>query len=405
MTTIPPRKGPFFDFLNRRVGIDFDEFIRTHTKYRHYMEFHQVVLPCDYGDAELEYLAIRNRCAMFDASSSRKYHIRGDRAGDFLDYLLTRPIGLSSPMRASYAVFCNSDGTLKDDAIVYKYADDDYLLMPALTHDEYFEELRGRFGSALSVTECSDSLAGISLQGPLSTTVLHSWGLDGIDGLKPFEVREYPLGEGRMRISRMGFTADLGYECWFDPALCTAFQERITAAARSLGMEIPGYGLTAVEACRLEGGLVVPGRECAIELAPQPGFERSPFELGLGWLVKFDGREFVGHRALRAESERGSRFALLSFAIDSPRTLGRQSKLYATIDGEDSVIGLLTSSSWSWGLRKTVGLASVERRYADCPRGHVYLSEGDERMVVDLKRGPLINLSRRTQLPAPVGLT
>jgi aminomethyltransferase len=405
MTAILLRKGPFFDFLNRRAGIDFDEFVRTHAKYRHYIEFHQFALPFDYGDAELEYRAIRNSCAMFDASSSRKYRIRGGRAGDFLDHLLTRPVSLSPTMRASYAVFCNPDGTLKDDAIVYKYAQDDYLLMPALTHDEYFEELRGRFGSAVSITQCSDSVAGISLQGPLSTTVLHSWGLDGIEELKPFEVREYALGGGRMRISRMGFTADLGYECWFDPALCTAFQEGITSAARRLGIEIPGYGLTAVEVCRLEGGLIVPGRDCAIELAPQPGFERSPFELGLGWLVKFDGREFVGNRALQAERDQGSRFALLSFEIDSPCKPGRQAKLYAAIDGADRDVGVLTSSSWSWGLQRTIGLASVERRYADCPRGYMRLGESDERVAVDLKRGPLINLPRRTQLPAPIGVT
>ena len=69
--------------------------------------------------------------------------------------------------RGLYVAFCNRDGTLKDDSILYKYADDDYLLMPAdINHDAYFEALQEQLEVAdVSIVECSDSLVGISLQG------------------------------------------------------------------------------------------------------------------------------------------------------------------------------------------------------------------------------------------------
>jgi aminomethyltransferase len=396
------RKSTFFDFLNRRDDLDFDEFLRVHTKDEHYIDWHHFVLPNDYGDAELEYRAIRNSCAMFDVSPIRKYRIRGGGAGAFLDHLLTRPVSPSPSMRGIYTAYCNADGSLKDDSILYKYADDDYLLMPAdIDHDVYFEALRARLDiHDVSIVECSDTLAGISLQGPLSATVLHRWHFDGVEELKPFDVREYSFAGGTIRISRMGFTADLGYECWFEPRLCSAFEEGVLSAGKSLGIEIPGYGLTALEACRLEGGLIVPGWDCATEADPNPDFERSPFELGLGWLVKFDGRDFVGRDALLAQRESGARFALRSFEIEDPRKPEDGAGLYATIDGADVAIGLVACSSWSWGLGRMIGHASVESRYADCKRA--YICWGEERVSAELTQGPLVRLPRRTQVPAPI---
>jgi hypothetical protein len=192
------RKSIFFDFLNRRNESDFSDFISDSIEDEHYINWNEFLLPHDYGDAAFEYAAIRNDCALFDASPIRKIRIHGSGSGKFFDRLLTRPVDHLASMRAIYAVFCNVHGTFKDDAILYKFADDDYLLMPSdIDHDAYFESLRERLGiSDVSIVECTDSLVGISLQGPLSATVLHRWGFDGIEDLAPFEIAEYPLADG-----------------------------------------------------------------------------------------------------------------------------------------------------------------------------------------------------------------
>ena len=268
----------------------------------HYINWNQFVLPHDYGDAEREYLAIRNSCAMFDVSPIRKIHVTGIGAGNFFDRLLTRPVSNLPAMRATYTVFCNEDGSLKDDAILYKYADDDYLLMPSdVDHSPYFESVCRRFG------------------------------------------------------------------------------------------------LSALQACRLEGGFIVAGWDFATELDPKPGFERSPYELGLGWLVNLDAADFVGRNALAEQKKNGHRFTLRSFEINSNSPPDDGEELYISVD-DDTLVGSVNCSGWSWGMNKTIGNASIKSEHAAL--GHAWIELGGQRLQVRLSRGPLITLERRNKVPA-----
>ena len=76
---------------------------------------------------------------------------------------------------------------------------------------------------------------------------------------------------------------------------------------RKLNFELIGYGLNALEVCRLEGGFVVAGWDFATELDPDPDFERSPYEVGLGWLVNLQGIDFVGKQALLSKQDAGQK--------------------------------------------------------------------------------------------------
>jgi len=393
------RKSVFFDFLNRHDDAGFEHFMANAIEDEHYINWNQFVLPHDYGDAEYEYFAIRNNCAMFDVSPIRKIRVTGTSAGDFFDRLLTRPVSELPAMRAIYTVFCNEDGSLKDDAILYKYADDDYLLMPSdVDHSLYFVAVCQKFGlSDVAFTECTDSWAGMAIQGPRSASVLQNMGFDGIERLEPYEVRDYELTGVTIRISRMGFTADLGYECWFEPGLADEFMQCIEAVKSSMGIEMPGYGLSALQACRLEGGFIVAGWDFATELDPRPGFERSPYELGLGWLVKLDAADFVGQDALAEQKKSGHRFTLRSFEIDNNSPPDDGAKLYAGVD-DDTLVGSVNCSGWSWGMNRTIGNASIFSEHAAL--GHAWIELGGKRLQVMLCRGPLIALERRNKVPA-----
>ncbi len=393
------RKSTFFDFLNRHDETDFERFMANSIEDEHYINWNEFSLPFDYGDAKSEYLAIRNACALFDVSPIRKIRVRGTGAANFFDHLLTRPVSGLPTMRATYTVFCNENGSLKDDAILYKFADDDYLLMPSdIDHSPYFETLCQQFGLAdVEFTECTAAWAGLAIQGPQSAAVLANMGFDAVEQLRPFEVKRYEINGNKLYVSRMGFTADLGYECWFEPGLADAVMERIQSARSTMNIVIPGYGLSALQACRLEGGFIVAGWDCSTELDPIPNFERSPYELGLGWLVKLDGAPFVGREALQVQKETGHPFTLRSFEVDAADPPEDGDTLLIGPEG-DATVGIVNCSSWSWGMNKVIGNASIRTEHADLEDAWIILD--GKHVQVRLSRGPLLNLERRNQVPA-----
>ena len=132
-----------------------------------------------------------------------------------------------------------------------------------------------------------------------------------------------------------------------------------------MGIEIPGYGITAMEACRIEGGFIVPGWDCATERDRSPGFERTPYELNLGWLVELNQVDFVGRDALRENKNSGQRFALRGLVIESRTQPDEKATIQATIDGEILEIGTMPCISYSWGMERMIGNGSIQLPYAD----------------------------------------
>jgi aminomethyltransferase len=305
-------------------------------------------------------------------------------------------------MRASYVVMCNDDGTIKDDAILFKFNDDDYLLMPSdIDHTPYFETLRDQFGlEDISFTNVSQEFAGMAIQGPASASALLHMGFERVEDLRPFEVRDYPLDDNIVHVARIGFTADLGYECWMKPVLLPAFRQRIEAARLETGLAMPGYGLRTLETCRLEGGFVVAGWDFATELDPQPGFERTPFEVGLSWIVELDARNFVGRDALNAQRNSGQRFYCRRIQIASRIEIEDGDLVYADVNGESIEIGFVACSSWSWGLQQMIGNASIRAEFKDIT--NAWLTLDGHKVSAILGHGPFINLEWRNQVPAPL---
>ncbi len=397
------KKAAFYDSFNRR-NYDFDQFMAESVEDEHYIDWNGYLLPMHYGDAEFEYDAIRNSCAIFDGTPFRKIRLVGSGAGQFLDHLVTRPVSELESMRATYVVFCNDDGSLKDDSVLFKFADDDYLIMPSdVDHIPYFKELQQRLRiDSVSFDDHTFTMTGLAIQGPQSAAAMIEMGFAGVEHLRPFEVRGYEIDGAPWYVSRTGFTADLGFECWLATDSADEMIRRVETARSELGIAIPGYGLDAVQACRLEGGFIVAGWDCATEVDPQPGFERSPFELGLGWLVDLDAAPFVGRDALAEQKRNGIPNTLRSFEVDATEVPEDGACLFDSAAADAVQVGIATCSNWSWGRDAVIGNASMKSEHADRERAWVEINGGLHE--VKLSRGPLINLDRRNQVPASVEL-
>ncbi|NNF17562.1 MAG: aminomethyl transferase family protein, partial [Gammaproteobacteria bacterium] len=309
-----------------------------------------------YYDAELEYFAIRNSTGVFDLCPMNKYCISGPDAADYLNRLVTRDVSGLRPGRVTYVAWCNDAGKLLDDGTLFHLHDGVYRLCAYEHHLAWLTA--AAIGFDVNVREETSDVAALAVQGPTSCAILRDMGLDDIDTLTPFGVRHYPFGDSELAVSRTGFTGDLGYELWVDPHLAIPLWDTLFEAGRLRG--IRPIGGDALDMARIEAGFLQAGVDFlnATHLV-RPGRARSPFELGLGWLVDFDKPVFNGRRALLEEQRRGPVWQMVKLDIEGNKP-AHHSYIYA---GRKKQVGFVTSAMWSPVCKANIALASVKAPY------------------------------------------
>ncbi len=304
---------------------------------------------------EQEYFAIRNATTLYDLTPMVKYRVAGPDALPYLNRLVTRDIAKLKPERVSYCVWCNDAGHLIDDGTIFRLGEGEYRICTAERQIDWL--LDSAIGFEVEIEEITEQIAALAVQGPTSCAVLKSLGLQGIEKLKPFEIGRFTLQADRLTVSRTGFTGDLGYELWMEPEAAGTVWDALMEAGRSRG--IRAIGSQALNVARIEAGFLLPNVDfVSAEHTIRTGRDRSPLELGLGWLVDFRKGHFTGRRALLAESIQGMRRQLVGLDIAGNKP-AHNSLLY-TDDSGRREIGSVTSAIWSPTCKRNIALAIVD---------------------------------------------
>jgi aminomethyltransferase len=305
-----------------------------------------------YYCSTMEYFAGRNACGVFDLTPMIKHRISGPDALPYLNRLATREVGKIAPGRVGYAVWCDDQGQVIDDGTVFHLDDKDYRICSQEHHIDWLSINAAGFD--VQVREETHDVAALAVQGPTSCATLKRMGLTGIENIKPFGLARFDLAGAELMVSRTGFTGDLGYELWIDPDHADALWNRLFEAGELHGIQ--PMGSEALEMLRIEAGFIMAGVEFMPAMQTvRPGHTRSPFELGLGWLVDFSKPLFNGRRALLHEQQNGSRFALARLDIEDNKP-ARHSYVF---DMKNNNIGWITSAMWSPSAKKNIALATV----------------------------------------------
>ena len=82
-----------------------------------------------YTDVDEEHAAVRESAGLFDLSGLRKMHIKGKDAYETVDYLLPRDMTKIYVGKSAYTILLTKEGGVEDDAIIYRLADDHFLLV------------------------------------------------------------------------------------------------------------------------------------------------------------------------------------------------------------------------------------------------------------------------------------
>ena len=309
--------------------------------------------PHAYTCSSMEYFAARNTCTVFDLTPMSKYRIAGKDALPYLNRLVPRDVSKIKPGRVGYTVWCDEHGQVIDDGTIFHLGEDDYRLCSQERHLDWL--MTNRIGFDVSVTDETHDVAALALQGPTSCATLKNMGLEGVENMKPFDIRHFPFENSRLMVSRTGFTGDLGYELWIEPAQAETLWDRLFEGGELHGIQ--AMGDEALQMLRVEAGFIQARHEfMPAHATVRTGHTRSPFELGLGWLVDFSKPVFNGRRALLAQKKQGHRYNLVRLDIDGNKP-ARDSYVFTT---KKKKVGTVTSAHWSPSAKASIALATLE---------------------------------------------
>lgn len=301
-----------------------------------------------------EYFAVRSGCAVMDLTPMEKYRITGKDAYAYLDRLLTRDISTLKPGRVTYVVWCDDAGKVIDDGTLFQFGEQDYRLCSQ--HHQLDWLLMSASGYDVQIETETHDVAALAVQGPTSYSVLTAAGIGGLEQLKPFGIVDLHCGDIPVTVSRTGYTGDLGYEVWVEPADALRLWDAIFSVQGQY--DIQPMGLDALEMVRIEAGFIMPGFDFnTAESTIRNGYDRSPYEVGLGWVVSLDKGHFTGRKALIAEKSQPIRRRLTKLVVDGNKPVG-EAFIYTGKGGK--LVGEIKCTIWSPVLKANLALADID---------------------------------------------
>ena len=309
-----------------------------------------------------EYFAVRSSCSVMDLTPMEKYRITGPDAWRYLDRLLTRDLSKLKPGRVTYVVWCNDEGKVIDDGTLFQFGNNDYRLCSQ--HHQLDWLMISAMGFDVRIEVETHDVAALAIQGPTSYSVLAEAGIAGLDELRPFGIANLHCQGFPVVVSRTGYTGDLGYEVWVDPDNALAMWDAIFAVRSRY--DVHAIGLSTLEMVRIEAGFIMPGFDFnTAESTVRADYDRSPYEVGLGWVVNLDKGHFTGRKALLAERERPAKRRLVKLVVDGNKPVAEA----FIFDGKNGTqVGEIKCATWSPILKANLALADIECRGGSLPK-------------------------------------
>lgn len=307
------------------------------------IEFAGWEMPVQYESALKEHLAVRQSVGLFDVSHMGQLEVRGRKALATVQKVTCNDAGRVADGQTQYSAFLYPDGTFVDDIVVYRItAEHFFICVNAANKDKDYQWLRRHQEGEVEILDSSDHYALLALQGPNAPQVLQS-----VTPADLVSVKRYWFIQGEVvgvpaLISRTGYTGEDGFELYI---LCETaelvWQELLAAGAP---FSIRPAGLAARNTLRLEVRYALYGNDI--------DETTTPWEAGLGWIVKMHKGNFIGREALEQQKQQGVVRKLVGFEMVDRGIPRDHFPVY--VDGKP--FGHVTSGSFSPSLQRGIGL-------------------------------------------------
>jgi aminomethyltransferase len=313
------------------------------------VEFGGWEMPVQYSGIVDEHRAVRTTAGLFDVSHMGEFAVEGPGALDFLQSLVPNNVAKLAENQALYSQICRENGGTIDDLLIYHLGPDRYMVVVnagTMEKDWGWFSQHAAGKADLMLANRSAETALIALQGPRALAILAPLTGAPLDDIVYYHCTPGTVAGIDCIISRTGYTGEDGFELYTSSENAVALWRKLLAAGKEHGL-LPA-GLGARDTLRLEAGYCLYGHEL--------DETTNPLEAGLGWTVKLNKGDFIGHDALAAIKAQGLKRKLMGIEMIE-RGVPRGG--YAIFDN-DRQIGALTSGAPSPALGKNIGMGYVE---------------------------------------------
>lgn len=309
-------------------------------------------MPVQYEGVNAEHETVRKSVGVFDVSHMGEFLIEGPKALELVQKVTTNDASLLTVGKAQYSCLPNDNGGIVDDLIVYRIKEDTYLLVVNASNIEKdWSWISSKNDIGAAMRNLSDDYSLLAIQGPKAVEAMQSLTSHDLSAIQfyHFVIGDF-AGIEHVIISATGYTGSGGFEIYCKNTEVKQIWDKVFEAGAKFG--IKPIGLAARDTLRLEMGYSLYGNDI--------DDNTSPFEAGLGWIVKFT-KAFNNSDKLSEEKKGVLKRKLVAFELDDK---GVPRGGYDIVDSEGNLIGKVTSGTMSPSLKKGIGLGYVAPEFS-----------------------------------------
>ncbi|MDX6385723.1 MAG: aminomethyltransferase [Blastocatellia bacterium] len=315
------------------------------------VEFGGWDMPVQYTAGTMtEHLRTRTQAGLFDVSHMGEIDVRGPDAIPFVNRLTSNDVTKLIDGQAHYSALTTPEGTVIDDLLVYRFAEDHLLLVVnAGTTEKDWDWIKSHHAvENVALKNVSADFCQIAIQGPRALSLLQTMTAVPLNEIKYYHFREGEVDDVAAIVSRTGYTGEDGFEVYAAADKAEQIWNKLLEAG-GFGAEdgVLPCGLAARNTLRLEAGMCLYGHEI--------DETTTLLEANLGWICKLNKGDFTGRERLAKQKEDGIKRKLVGFEV-TDRGIARDGQ-DVLVDGQH--VGQVTSGSPAPFLKKNIGMAYV----------------------------------------------
>ena len=336
----------------------------------------EYAIPDVYSSMYEELHAIRNTAGVIDMSPLPKMCIQGRDSAKLLDKLMTRSISSLCIGRCLYTPWCNADGLLVGDGIIFRLSKEKYIVAGENSVDWFQSNIENL---SVEVVDETHEYGVLSVQGPHSEKIISAAIGEKWRKLNFSSMAFHELAGIQVFVARQGFTGEKGYEIWTPSFKADNVRNKILEVGSKFGA-LP-VGEYAVDIARIEAGLILVSADYAgagidektANVSVDKQLTISPIEAGLSRLIEHDDRDFIGKKAIEVFKDLEEQNCFLGLNIDLKemvdiyvwakrpdemlsRVYWGSTKLYS----EGKIVGRASSICWSPTLNQAIAFCFVK---------------------------------------------